>query len=375
MKRYSFSSEKTADGKRGPSSHLRPLRKQLYDRLGARGRARIDRLRFALGLMPRVAPPRPKREAASGEPTLVISADLELAWGWRYDSRSINPGQASAALAQRTRENMPKLLRLFDEAQTPVTWAVVGHLLLDHCERLGGIAHPGLPRIPFFSGEHWKFTSGDWFDADPCSDWREAPEWYAPDLIRLVTASGVTHEIACHTFSHIDCSDRVCPPEVLDTELTESRRIAERWGLSLETFVFPGNLAGNFATLKRHDFLAYRWHGRYHLDVPRRDGHGLWRIPGGLCWELPAGWSPRDWVAALRRCVDKAQATGTLLHLWFHPSCEPVNLTEVFPPVLKYALQACGKKGCVTMRELAHRLSSFNGQAVSLAEQRVATAD
>lgn len=361
----------TADGPSGP---LSTLRKQAYEYLGGRGQARIDRLRFAFGLLPRVAPRRPKCEAVSEEPTLVISADVELAWAWRYERGSTNPRQTSATMVQRTRENMPKLLRLFDEAKAPVTWAVVGHLFLDRCERLDGIAHPNLPRIPFFSGEHWQFTSGDWFDADPCSDWREAPEWYAPDLIRLIAASGVPHEIACHSFSHIDCSDRFCPPEVLDAELAVSRRIAERWGLSLETFVFPGNLAGNFATLKRNGFLAYRWHGRYHLDVPRRDGHGLWGIPGGLGWELPIGWSPRGWVAALKRCVDKARATGTLLHLWFHPSCEPVNVTDVFPQVLEYALQVCGKRGCVTMRELAHRLSSLDGKGASAAKQQVTIA-
>lgn len=42
------------------------------------------------------------------------------------------------------------------------------------------------------------------------------------------------------------------------------------------------------------------------------------------------------WIKALERCVEKALETGTVLHFWFHPSCDPVNVEKVFPALLNY---------------------------------------
>ena len=43
---------------------------------------------------------------------------------------------------------------------------------------------------------------GDWFKADPCTNLQTDPNWYAPDLIKLIRDSKVKHEIGSHTFSH-----------------------------------------------------------------------------------------------------------------------------------------------------------------------------
>ena len=84
-----------------------------------------------------------------------------------------------------------------------------------------GMAHPGMLRPPYFENEFWRYRSGDWYEHDPCSSVEQAPEWYAPDLIRDILSAKVKHEIACHTFSHIDCSDKHCPPELMEAELAE----------------------------------------------------------------------------------------------------------------------------------------------------------
>ncbi len=167
------------------------------------------------------------------------------------------------------------------------------------------------------------------------SDTHQAPAWYGPDLIDAIRRADVAHEIACHSFSHIVFTDGLCPAEVADVELMKCRRIAEQAGLSLTSMVFPANLAGNFPSLKRCGFNAYRWHDRYELDVPRRDAYGLWQIPGGMCWEKRAAWPSGAWLDVLKRCLERALQTGTVLHLWFHPSCDPLNVAAIFPATLQ----------------------------------------
>jgi hypothetical protein len=121
----------------------------------------------------------------------------------------------------------------------------------------------------------------------------------------------------------------------MDSELDQCQRLATSLGIKLRSFVFPTNLAGNFISLKKHGIIAYRWHNGYELDVPRRDELGLWQIPGGVLLEKPDGWPVDAWIKALQGCVEKALETGTVLQLWFHPSCDPVNVEKVFPALLK----------------------------------------
>jgi hypothetical protein len=311
--------------------------KSLYEHLPPEQRAFLDRIRYRLDLLPRVDPasagkawfPRPARAA------LVISADLELGWAWRYVRGVADPLELARLAARRTRENFPTLLDLFDRFETPVTWATVGHLFLEGCERNAGRAHAEMPRPAYFENEYWQYSRGDWYDCDPCRDWHTAPEWYAPDLIRLILSARVRHEIACHTFSHIDCSEAYCPPGLMEAELEACRRAAQPFGLELKSFVFPANFAGNIASLQQAGFTGYRLHTRHHLGLPQQDGQGLWRIPGGLHWEKPEGWSAGDWIRALKHCLDKAIQTGTLLHLWFHPSCPPEDIKVIFPAILE----------------------------------------
>jgi hypothetical protein len=98
-------------------------------------------------------------------------------------------------------------------------------------------------------------------------------------------------------------------------------------------------------------------HG-YELDVPRRDEFGLWQIPGGVCWEKPEGWPADAWIKALENCVDKALETGTVLQLWFHPSCDPVNVEKVFPALLNYLAPRRSDLWVTTMGGLVDSLSS-----------------
>ncbi len=288
---------------------------------------------------------------------MVISADFEMAWAWRYSKTGNDPVE----MGLRERRNVPILLDLFARYHIPVTWAVVGHLLLEHCEKTNGKPHDHLRRIPHFENR-WRFLEGDWYDHDPCTGLREAPAWYAPDLVDGIIQSSVAHEIACHTFSHLNCSDQHCPPSVLDDELALCRRLARDKGLKLRSMVFPGGTYGNFKSLKRAGFTSYRFNDDpWDMYYPEKDVFGLWRIPSsaGIGTD-PFHWSRGYTFHRYRKYIDRAISRGSVAHFWFHPSMDDSALGTTLPDILEYAANRRdrGDLWCTTMNGLSRFMES-----------------
>ncbi len=113
---------------------------------------------------------------------VTISIEIELGWGYHDigDYRKLSDGRVAETKA------LSRLLSLCEELHIPITFDVVGHLLLEKC----GGNHDG----PHPEG---------WFSADPGTDVSEDPLFYAPDLIQDIVDTDVDHEIGSHTFSHI----------------------------------------------------------------------------------------------------------------------------------------------------------------------------
>lgn len=283
---------------------------------------------------------------------LVISADFEMAWAWRYSKGK----QDANAIGLHERENIPGLIRLFEQFNVPITWATVGHLFLDQCHREGGRAHGELERIPHFTNRVWAYESGDWYDADPCSDVLSAPAWYASDLIDAIQASSVDHEIGCHTYTHIDCTDRHCPPQVMEDEISACVDLARARNIKLSSMVFPGGTNGNYAVLAKAGFTNYRINAPWDLFYPYCDEYGLWALPSSATIEnVGFGWSADYYAWRFIQFIDEAISTGTVAHLWFHPSFDAFCLNEVFPRVLEYATkkEADGDLWIGTMEDMA----------------------
>ena len=216
-------------------------------------RARLSKLKFALGLNPVIEKTNedPSKYIPEGyKAVCLISADFEMAWAFRYlkDERRFDPDIAEK-MGMLTRENVPIILDYCDQYNIPITWATVGHLVLKSCKKENGKKHPNIPRIPYSNSKYWDYRSGDWFDDDPCRDYKTDPAWYAPDLIDDILARKVKHEIACHSFSHIDCSDENCPAEVFEAEIKECQKLSEEKGITLKSFVHPGHQIGNLDSL------------------------------------------------------------------------------------------------------------------------------
>src|SRR6266481_2883854 len=122
-----------------------------------------------------------------------VSADFELSWAFRH-----HPKEVARDRGQRERKNILYLLQIFERCAFPITWATVGHLFLESCARpVHGLAHPEMPRPS--RNALW---AGDWYKHDPCTNYKDDPLWYAPDLIQNILESSVHHEIGTHSFSH-----------------------------------------------------------------------------------------------------------------------------------------------------------------------------
>ena len=269
---------------------------------------------------------------------MVISADFELAWAWRFAKQTNDPFRQGIEKARQARENFPVLIKLCETFGIPVTWATVGALFLKQTNKE---TFEPMTRIPHFENVNWRFDQGDWYDGIPRTSWEKAKEWYAPDLIESLLSSGVNHEIGCHTFSHIDFTDNHCPAQVAEDEIRACIEAAKPYGIKLESFVFPGGTLGNFSILKKHGIQIYRKSMGYDLGYPFIDETGLIVTDRGECLEgrEDHGWSDQYILKRFKKNIDKAIKTGTIVHFWFHPSMNPHPLQRLLPELFKYAAE------------------------------------
>ncbi len=309
---------------------------QLHERSPKSFKCLLSRAVFSLTDKPSAMPPAGLTTLPFGngyKGGLIISADFELAWAWRYSKGHEDP----IKMARRARANMPILLKTFEEFRIPVTWATVGHLMLRECRPK---SHSWMRRVPYFSNRKWLYDKGDWFDHDPCTSWDMAREWYAPDVIERILKSKAEHEIGCHTFSHIDMSYENCPREVAEDEVKACLDAAKEWGLTLRSFVFAGGTHGNYEVLSKYGFTNYRKALSHALAYPRLDRHGLVVLPSSIgLGDNGCGWSRDYQIKRFMKYIHRAVTTRTVCHFWFHPSMEPLFMYGVLSPLMRYAAE------------------------------------
>jgi peptidoglycan/xylan/chitin deacetylase (PgdA/CDA1 family) len=311
---------------------------------------KITFLLYKSGIKPRV---NKSQKSHLSKAIVVFSADFEMAWAFRFSKKVKDP----VKMGLQERNNFPEILGLFNQHHIPVSWATVGHLFLDGCQNLGK-PHPELKRPEYFENRNWIFDKGDWYDADPCSDVNTDPAWYAPDLIKSILDSPVKHEIACHTFSHIDFSDKNCPPELAESEIQKCKELAEKEGVKLKSMVFPGGTEGNMETLKKYGFRAYRKPMKYDVDLPYKDEFGLLAIPSSLGLDgKPDIYSSDQYLQMAKSFIRAAVKYKLVCHFWFHPSMNPWYLKNVLPEILSEVakLRDNDQIEILTMSEVAEK--------------------
>lgn len=271
---------------------------------------------------------------------VTISIDFELAWGWAY-AKGLTREDA-VRIGLRERSQVPEILAHMDTYGTPCTWATVAHLFLEKCERNDhGIAHAGIVRTPHFKNEYWEFTSGDWFQVDPCTDYKRDPAWYAPDLIEMILGAKTKHEIGCHSFSHGGFG-QYCPNEAAESKIDACLEAMKPFGVTPRTWVFPGNDMGNFEAIAKKGFRSVRAFpvSPVEISLPVRRADGLWGIHDSTCIDLEGeGWNLDERFARLKRFVDKAAETKLAAHFWFHPSLPVPQMRGLLFPLLRYCAE------------------------------------
>ena len=262
--------------------------------------------------------------------TLTLSIEIELGWGV-HDL----PGRAHLSRdGSAERRYLRKLLAVADEHGVPISFDIVGHLLLDECDG----HHPG----PYDPG---------WYDADPGTDASTDPLFYAPDVARAVLDADVDHELCTHTFSHVLCGRE--PRAVVDHDLSRALALHEDLGVTVRSIVPPRHSEPPNDLLAENGIQVARY--AIPTGVGGRIGrlreltvgpHPLWEpraadgvletycttYPSLTASSLPSGQSPasrpfgsvplalRKRVHAhyLRRSTERAIETGVPLHLWCH---------------------------------------------------------
>lgn len=172
-------------------------------------------------------------------PVVTISIEVELGWGRHFLE---NPNYGSIISDDRAIETskLQSLLELCDDLEIPITFDVVGHLLLDNCD-----------------GEHKGPYDPEWFSSDPETSIDDDPLFYAPDLIKMINSSSTRHEIATHTFSHV-LFDQV-EEDIADHEFQLVKDVYDNFGLPTpSSLVAPLHKRPPFQVLQLHDIETIR---------------------------------------------------------------------------------------------------------------------
>ncbi len=301
-------------------------------------KAKLSKLHFFLGGNPKIEKTANKDFyiPQNKKAVILISADFELAWAPRYDKSVIDPLKLAKEKATLERNNIPLIVKVCEQYNIPITWATVGHLFLEKCERKNGVAHDEIPKVKPYEGSFWNFNSKDWFEHDPCTDFQKNPLWYCPDLIKLILDSKVEHEIGNHTFSHIDCRDGICPPELLKAELKASKIAAAKFGIELRSFVHPGHTIGNLDVLAEEKFTNFRTDYRNVLGYPKKHDNGLWELEQTAQFDLRKEWSIEYHIKRYIKIIERAIASNSVCVFWFHPSFDPIVINEILPHVFDF---------------------------------------
>jgi peptidoglycan/xylan/chitin deacetylase (PgdA/CDA1 family) len=292
-----------------------------------------------------ISPFKYDREAA-----FCVSADFELYWAWRFCDPKVAYNKAVEA-----RNNFPLLLILFEKYSIPVTWATIGHLFLEKCDvGINGMPHQDMPRpTGSYRNKYWEWVSGDWYQQDPCTCVEKAPLWYAPDLIRAIIKSDLKHELATHSFSHIDFSDKSCSVELANREIEKCIEVMKTFGITPRSIVFPGNFEGHLDILSKLGVIAYRsYKSKIELSYPTRGKEGVWDIHTSASLRESRGY---DFFERAKIFIKKAIENHLVYHIYFHPSDDNEIIRGTFAKILKYADKEryYGNLWIATMREIA----------------------
>lgn len=320
----------------------------------------------------------------------LLDIEVELAWGI-IDER-INREKVKSA-ARKARMYLDYIFSVLDKHNIPVTWGIVGHVILDRCERISGIPHPEMPRPSY------RWLKKDWYAEDPCKELNEEPAFYGRDIVDEI----IKHvqrkkfgDIACHSFSHQLFGDPDLTEVVAEAEVKRCvSLLKETYNMAPQVFIFPRDYPGHLDVLRRNGVIAYR--GRIpHMFDYQESGEGIWNsarrylslatyfasfyltipppvvslsvknalvnIPGSLCYNkkpfIPLGLVVKKALSGIDRAIKKRKVFHLYTHLInFGAAPDIKEFFEGFEKIIAY-VDLCREKNeleVMTMKRLAER--------------------
>ncbi len=267
-----------------------------------------------------------------------LTIDFELAWSRARRGGSVMSVKESLERSRRARMLIPVLLELSEKYSLPITFATVAHVALAEC------SHRVPPKFrPFWAEE-------DWYDRDPRSSLAMDKDYYGADLLEKIVASKMAHEIASHSFSHIDIGDSETTREAAVFEIKESYDILKKIYPGLTTFIFPNNHPAYTDILKETGYGIYRIKRNHPIS---KDEQGLVQFPVGL-WLSPQAFSSHD----LTKFIDIGGKQRQIVHFWCHlyEFSSERGLREFFEPLFSH-IEMSRKAGIIdalTIKDIVH---------------------
>lgn len=326
--------------------------------------------------------------------TFMLWVDVELAWGLvhvkKIDALKVR------RLSLNVREILGSVINLLERYKIPVTWAILGHLLLDYCSKdnMDKLPHRDMPRSSY------SWLNCDWYKYDPCTDIQRDPAWYGKDIadtiVKYVRESGLSHDVGCHSFSHQQFGDPGCSKELARAEIQKCIELMKgEYGIVPRVFAFPRDYVGHLDVLKEFGFVGYRdtppklnpclklertlpnlintyaslfvqFLSYYlllppHVVAPRKSLSGLWSVPGCLPYSEKRMIPLRLVTLKAIKGIDRAIREGTIFTMYTHLRNfgENKSMLSHFQHVLSYVdrKRAEGVLEVKTMEKLIEQLN------------------
>lgn len=318
----------------------------------------------------------------------VISLDFEIFWGVR-DVLELDDYRDNLL---GVRAVIPGLLLLFEKYNIHATFATVGLLFFNDKEEM----MQGLPaRKPKYTNPKISPYEGHFEKVG--KNETEDVFHFAPSLIKMIQQSG--QEIACHTFSHYYCLEAGQTIEDFREDIRAAKRIAEKRGIHLKSFVFPRNQY-NEAYLKvcrEEGITSFRGNeeswmyeakdqqsettfrrafrlmdaymnlsGHHCHEITYLENPGLYNIPASRFlrpFSHKLSWFQKMRLRRITKSMTHAAKNGLTYHLWWHPHNFGINIREnlaFLEKVFQHYQVLAAKYGfqSLSMQQLADRLKN-----------------
>ncbi len=290
---------------------------------------------------------------------LVISLDFELFWGM-FDKVTLAK-YGPNVLGERTA--IPRMLELFQKYGIHATWAGVGMLMARNKEELIAFLPPThlQPRYTDMKVSSYEYLKTHEIGENESDD----PYHFGPSLVKAILETP-NQEYGNHTFSHYYCIDgHTNSPEIFARDLEAHKAIAQTYGITTTSIIFPRNQMSDEALRVCHTYgiRAYRGNEDHFLYRPREDdkqslmirafrlldhyinisGYHTYTIENKKyeIINIPASRFFRPWSRALslfepirmrriKNAMTHAAKRGEIFHLWWHPHNVGINQEQNF---------------------------------------------